>query len=95
MILEKQIPSISVKQGSLSVKMTGINSIKLFVPIFVSKSSKNLTTLLELGLVMISSIVKWTSGKINDKIFLLSVLMAPRKSSCHTLTRGLLCIYDR
>ena len=79
---------MSVKQGSLSVRMTGINSIKLFVPIFFSNSSKNFITLLELGLVMISSRVKWTSGKINDKIFLLSVLMAPRKSSCHTFTLG-------
>ena len=87
-ILEKQISSISVKQGFLSVKITGINWVKLFVPILSSKSSKNLTTLFELELVMISSIVKWTSGKINDKIFLLSVLMAPRKSSCHTFTLG-------
>jgi len=58
-ILEKQIPSISVKQGSLSVRITGINSIKFSVPIFSSKSSKNLITLLPLGLVMISSIVNF------------------------------------
>ena len=48
-ILEKQIPKISEKQGSLSVSITGINSINASVPIFSSKSSKNLTTLAELG----------------------------------------------
>ena len=94
-ILEKQMPSMSVKQGSLSVKITGINSMKLFVPIFSSNSSKYLTILFELGLVIISNRVKWTSGKINDKMFLLSVFMAPRKSNCHTFTLGFLWMNDR
>ena len=69
MIFEKQIPSISLKQGSLSVKMTGIKSLKDSVPILSSKSSKNSTTFLEFGLFMISNKVKCTFGKINDKIF--------------------------
>ena len=33
-ILEKHIPFMSVKLGSLSVKITGINSINASVPIF-------------------------------------------------------------
>lgn len=51
-IFEKQIPLISVKLGSLSVKITGINSIKAFVPILSSKSSKNSTTFSWLGFLL-------------------------------------------
>ena len=43
-ILEKQIPSMSLKQGSLSVKITGIKSMNVSVPNVTSKSSKKLTT---------------------------------------------------
>ena len=89
-ILEKQIPSISLKQGSLSVKITGIKSLKASIPIVVSNLSKNSTTFLEFGLFIISNKVKCTLGKINDKIFLLSDLIVPKKSSCHTLQFGFL-----
>lgn len=54
-ILEKQIPSISVKLGSLSVKITGINSLNVSIPICSSNLSKNSTTLAELGLLIIFS----------------------------------------
>ena len=57
-ILEKHIPSISLKQGSLSVKITGIKSMNASVPIVSSRSSKNLTTFLEFGWLMISNKVK-------------------------------------
>ena len=79
---------MSLKQGSLSVKITGIKSMNVSVPIVSSKSSKNLTTYLELGLFIISKMVKCTFGKINDKIFLLSDLIVPKKSNCHTLQFG-------
>ena len=95
MILEKHIPIISEKHGSLSVRIAGINSINALVPIFSSKSSKNFTTFWEVGFLIISIKVKWTSGKINDKIALLSVFIEPRKSSCQTLTLGLLWIKAR
>ena len=46
---------MSLKQGSLSVKITGIKSLKASVPIIFSKLSKNSTTFLEFGLFMISN----------------------------------------
>lgn len=55
-IFEKQMPLISEKAGSLSVRITDINSIKASVPIEFSKSSKNLTTFDESGFVIISKI---------------------------------------
>ena len=44
---------------------------------------------------MISNKVKWTFGKINDKIFLLSDLIVPKKSNCYTLHFGFLWMYDK
>lgn len=44
MILEVVIPSISVNLGSLSVKITGNNLLKLSKPILYSILSKNLVT---------------------------------------------------
>ena len=84
MILEKQIPSISEKFGSLSVRITGNKALKASIPILSSSLSKNATTLLELGLLIMSNKVNCKFGKINVKILLLSVFMAPRKSSCQT-----------
>ena len=49
-ILEKHIPSISAKLGSLSVNITGINSLNALIPIYSSSLSKNSTTLEESGL---------------------------------------------
>ena len=78
------MPSISAKLGSLSVKMTGINSLNVLVPSISSNLSKNSTTFSELGFYTISSKVNCKLGKINVKILLLSVFMEPRKSSCQT-----------
>lgn len=65
------MPMMSLKQGSLSVSITGISSLKFFS----SRLSKYFTTLSESGFLMISIKVKWVSSKINDKMALLSVLM--------------------
>lgn len=83
---------MSLKQGSLSVKITGIKSLNASVPIILSKLSKNSTIFLEFGLFIISNKVKCTFGKINDEIFLLSVFNVTRKSSYQTLISGFLCI---
>ena len=69
--------------------------MKFSVPIFSSSWSKKLTTFCEFGFFIISIMVKCTFGKINDKIDLLSDLIVPRKSSCHTLQLGFLCMYDK
>ena len=81
-ILEKQMPVMSVKHGSLSVKITGINSKNVLIPILSYNSSKNSTTFSSLGFFIKSSKINCKFGRINDKILLLSVLMVPRKSSC-------------
>jgi len=83
-ILEKHMPSTSEKLGSLSVKITGISYLNAFIPIFSSNLSKNSTTFVESGLFIISNKVNCKFGRINVKIFLLSVFIAPRKSSCQT-----------
>ena len=81
---EKHIPSMSVKFGSLSVRITGIISLKASIPILSSILSKNSTTFVELGFFIKFNKVNCKLGKINVKILLLSVLIAPRKSSCQT-----------
>ena len=74
-ILEKHIPSISLKQGSLSVKITGIKSINASVPIVSSKSSKNFTTFSWLGLFIKSNKTNNKLGRINDRKILLYVIL--------------------
>lgn len=78
------MPSKSLKQGSLSVRITGNKSKNESVPIFSSILSKKETILDEFGRFIISIIVNCKLGKESVKIDLESFLMEPRKSNCHT-----------
>ena len=60
------MPSISEKFGSLSVSITGINSLNALIPILSSISSKNLTTFSELGFLIKSKIGNCKLGKNAD-----------------------------
>ena len=78
------MPLKSLKQGSLSVRITGNKSRNESIPILSSILSKNETILDEFGRFIISIIVNCKLGKESVKIDLVSFWMEPRKSSCHT-----------